>query len=226
MSGAHEGFEGGAAEGMTNGELRLVQRAGAQVAGPGRNADQELEAVFGRNLIERDARPRLIAEPSGRLLWSSPSADRLLRQPFPVFIRKGRLCFEEGQATQDGEAFLASLEQAGGRLLTVNAKDDCWALVSGWAQQIDDRRLLFLTFALSQPARDALASGVALHFGLTKAEATVLDHFARLRSPADIARELQVTINTVRSHLKRIHAKTSVTSSVRLLQLVRAFADS
>lgn len=211
---------------MTNSELRLVPRAGEPAAARGRNADQEMEAAFGRHLIERDARPRLIADASARLLWSSPSADRLLRQPFPVFIRKGRLCFEDGQAAQDGETFLASLEQAGGRLLTVNPKDDCWVLVSGWAQQIDDRRLLFLTFGLSQPARDTLASGLAAYFGLTKAEATVLDHFACLRSPADIARELQVTINTVRSHLKRIHAKTSVTSSVRLLQLVRAFADS
>jgi DNA-binding CsgD family transcriptional regulator len=211
---------------MSNHEATLVQRAGQPVAVRGRNADHEMEAAFGRNLIERDGRPRLVADPGARLLWSSPGADGLLRQPFPVFIRKGRLCFEDGQAARDGEAFLASLEPDGGRMLATNSKDDCWVLVSGWAAQLDNRRLLFLTFGLSQPVRDTLASGLAPHFGLTKAEATVLDHFARLRSPAEIARELQVTINTVRSHLKRIHAKMAVTSSVRLLQIVRAFGDS
>ncbi|MXP41119.1 hypothetical protein GRI75_05595 [Altererythrobacter soli] len=211
---------------MTSGEVRLVQRAGEPVAARGRNSDRELEAMFGRSLVERDARPRVIADAGARLLWSSPSADRLLRQPFPVHIRKGRLCFEDGQATQDGKAFLASLEPEGGRLLFTNPMEDCWVLMSGWAQQEDNRRLLFLTFALSQPARDTRPSGLASYFGLTKAEATVLDQFARLRSPAEIARELQITINTVRSHLKRIHAKMAVTSSVRLLQIVRAFGDS
>jgi DNA-binding CsgD family transcriptional regulator len=211
---------------MVNREMTLVQRAGQPVAARGRNADSEIKAVFGRSLIERDGRPRLIANASGRLLWSSPSADRLLCQPSPVFIKKGQLCFEDGQAAQDGEAFLATLEADGGQMLATNQKDDCWVLVSGWAQQLDSRRLLFLTFGLSQPVRDSQASGLASHFGLTKAEAIVLDHFARLRSPAEIARELQVTINTVRSHLKRIHAKMAVTSSVRLLQIVRAFGDS
>jgi DNA-binding CsgD family transcriptional regulator len=211
---------------MTNRELTLVQRAGEPVAARGRNPDHEMKGIFGRSVIERDVRPRLIADASARLLWSSPSADRLLRQPFPVFIRKGRLCFEDGQTAQDGEAFLATLEPDGGRMLAINPTDGCWVLVSGWSEQLDNRRLLFLTFGLSQPTRDTLASGLAAHFGLTKAEATVLDHFACLRSPAEIARELHVTVNTVRSHLKRIHAKMAVTSSVRLLQIVRAFGDS
>lgn len=216
----------GAFGGLNNQETTLVDRDEQSVAARWREAETELGTAFGRGLIERDIRPRLIIDASARLLWASSSADRLLRAPFPVYLRNRRLCFEDGQASQDGEAFLGSLDNEQRRLFVINREDDCWVLINGWAEKAEDQRLLFLSFSLSQPVIDSVSSGLAGNFGLTRAEAVVLDEFARLRSSTQIAQRLGITVNTVRSHLKRIHAKTSVNSNVRLLQIVRAFGDS
>ena len=40
------------------------------------------------------------------------------------------------------------------------------------------------------------------------------------------ADELGLTVHTVRSHLKTIHAKVGVRSNMQLLQIVRAYCDA
>lgn len=186
---------------------------------------QDLAALFGQSVIELDIRPRVITDSGAKVMWSSPSAVRMMRSPYPVYLRNRRLCFEDGPATQDGDAFLASLGSERRRLMLAS-REDCWVLVTGWARQVDGRRRLFLTFSLSEPTLDCVQSGLAQHFGLTRAEAAVLDQFARLRTPNEIADALNLKINTVRSHLKRLHAKLSVNANTRMLQIVRVFGDS
>jgi DNA-binding CsgD family transcriptional regulator len=51
----------------------------------------------------------------------------------------------------------------------------------------------------------------------------VLDLFARLNSPREIAERLQISLSTVRSHLKQIYSKAGVDSAVQLTQLVRGY---
>ena len=44
--------------------------------------------------------------------------------------------------------------------------------------------------------------------------------------PNQIAERLNISVSTVRSHLKQIHTKMSVNSSVHLLRITRAYTDS
>jgi DNA-binding CsgD family transcriptional regulator len=53
----------------------------------------------------------------------------------------------------------------------------------------------------------------------------VLKEFAELNSPKQIARDLGVSLSTVRSHLKQIHAKAAVTTSLQLLRLTHTFCS-
>jgi DNA-binding CsgD family transcriptional regulator len=57
-------------------------------------------------------------------------------------------------------------------------------------------------------------------FGLTAAEARVTALLTAGRSLADIARELQVSFETVRTHVARARAKTDTASQVDLVRLV------
>ena len=61
---------------------------------------------------------------------------------------------------------------------------------------------------------------------LTNAEARVLKEFAELNSPKQIAADLGVSLSTVRSHLKQIHAKAAVTTSLQLLRLAHTFCSN
>jgi DNA-binding CsgD family transcriptional regulator len=73
--------------------------------------------------------------------------------------------------------------------------------------------------------RDVVESGLAEELKLTSAEVRVLREFAELKAPKDIARRLGVSLSTVRSHLKAIHAKAFVTTSTQLLRLIYTFCS-
>jgi DNA-binding CsgD family transcriptional regulator len=57
-------------------------------------------------------------------------------------------------------------------------------------------------------------------FGLTPAEATVASALTTGLQPSKIARSLQLSIFTVRNHLKRLYSKTNTTNQHELLHLL------
>ena len=77
----------------------------------------------------------------------------------------------------------------------------------------------------SLPLQDIVECGLARELKLTQAEIRVLKEFAELNSPKQIARDLGVSLSTVRSHLKQIHAKASVTTSLQLLRLTHTYCS-
>ena len=89
-----------------------------------------------------------------------------------------------------------------------------------------------------KPAKTAMQSGLANtkawvldlrdtglidQFGLTRAEGDVAQHLAHLRAPTVIARELGLSVNTVRTHIRRIYAKLSINSQMQFERLVHTF---
>src|SRR4029079_7050565 len=85
------------------------------------------------------------------------------------------------------------------------------AVLRAWKPAHWDRAVCVLA-SPSLPLEDIVACGLASELRLTKAEIRVLQEFAELNSPKQIARDLGVSLSTVRSHLKQIHAKASVTT--------------
>lgn len=61
---------------------------------------------------------------------------------------------------------------------------------------------------------------VAREYGLTAREADVLEELFNGRTAPYIARNLSVSINTVRSHVKRVYAKLSVHSQQELIDFI------
>ena len=57
----------------------------------------------------------------------------------------------------------------------------------------------------------AAHGGVALVEPLTEREQEVLQRVAQLLSTAEIANELYISVNTVKTHLKSVHRKLAVT---------------
>lgn len=181
---------------------------------------------FARRARAADRSPRLLIDNHCNVLWQSADSARLLQPPLPLWLRGGKVHASGGSGGgRTWPSFIENLGEEGERLL-ITGKASAWVLVRGWAARFGDRRLVFLKCALSWPLRDVASSGLARDFGLTKSECAVLDAFARLARPNEIAEQLQVSLSTVRSHLKQIHTKMSVSSSVQLMRITRAYTDS
>jgi len=181
---------------------------------------------FKRRARAADSSPRLLIDGQGNILWQSPDAERLLQPPLPLWIKGGRVHATGGFGTKTWSSFLENVGEEGERLLLTGKPAGTWVLLRGWAERFGKHRLIFLKCAMSWPFRDVASSGLAKDFGLTRSECTVLDHFARLRKPTQIAERLNISVSTVRSHLKQIHTKMSVNSSVHLLRITRAYTDT
>jgi len=182
-------------------------------------------AGFVRRAIEEERAPRLLIDASGRILWASRDAERVLQAPLPLSLKAGRLLAAAGESARTFGAFLDNLGDRRGRLFLPGKSAGSWVLLRGWAERHDGERLIFLQCEPSSPLSGVGESGLADDFGLTRSECAVLDHFARLQKPTEIAEQLQITVATVRSHLKQIHTKMAVTTGVQLLRITRAYCD-
>lgn len=82
--------------------------------------------------------------------------------------------------------------------------------------------ILLGTFPVAPPD----AATLAAVFGLTPAEAAVAAGIAAGERPADCARRLGRSLNTVRTHLKSVFAKTGVRRQAELVQLTGGLAGA
>lgn len=71
---------------------------------------------------------------------------------------------------------------------------------------------------------DQRMSGLARRYGLTQAETRLLARLAQGTRPADIALQSEVSIHTVRAHLRSLFDKTGVRRQSELVRLVGAMA--
>jgi len=181
---------------------------------------------FLRQCFAEDRRPKLLIDSHCNVLWCSEDSERLLQAPLPLSIEDGKLCAAGNSASGAWPLFIENLGSKSRRLLLTGAQATHWILVRGWAERHGEHRLVFLSCELSTPLRGVTSSGLAADFGLTRSECAVLDEFATLTKPALIAQRLNVSLSTVRSHLKQIHTKLSVNSSIQLLRITRAYCDN
>ena len=180
---------------------------------------------FLNRMAHADHSPKVLVDGDCNILWQSPEATQLLRPPMPLMIKGNRLQSNLPGSSRRWTDFIDNLGENGDRLFLTADGASTWVLAQGWAEERDRERVIFLKFAMSWPFRDVVSSGLAADFGLTRSEAAVLDQFASLKKPAQIAEQLQISVSTVRSHLKQIHAKMGVNSGVQLLRITRAHCD-
>jgi DNA-binding CsgD family transcriptional regulator len=171
-----------------------------------------------------DARPRVVIDRERRLLWRSENAERLLTAPVPLRLTCGRLTAD---ATATAVALAEFIEGVGHDCDSILLRGESrkhWAMVLAWSPCGFPGEVCLL-LNLSVPHRSVAESGLARALRLTGAETRVLDQFARLNSPREIAEQMRISLSTVRSHLKQIHSKAGVETAVQLTQLVRGFCS-
>lgn len=186
--------------------------------------DDFFEAEFQRRLGEMDARPRVVIDRDRRVLWRSENAEKLLSPPVPLRLSDGRLTTDAVTTSNALADFIDAVGVDCSSMLLRGESRRHWAMVLAWSPQgRPDEVCLLLN--LSIPHRDVEQSGLARTLKLTATETRVLDRFARLSTPREIADQMHISLSTVRSHLKQIHSKAGVESAVQLTQLVRGYCS-
>lgn len=196
------------------------REVGSVIASPG---SEKHRPTLGLNVTER---PRVLIDTQCQILDKSAHLHDQLCPPLPLQCDQDRIKIVGQNNLKLFENFMEQLGAETRRLLLTNGDGVDWVLVSGRALKFGDERSFLLDCALSRPLRSVEAAGLADDFGLTRTECAVLDKFALLQRPRHISAQLGISVSTVRSHLKQIHTKLGVHSSVQLLQLTRAYCDS
>ena len=184
----------------------------------------ECRAEFAAAFEDHDPRLKLVVDYDRTVLWCCENTPQLLDGPMPLCIRKGKLLVDDDELRGEFVDFLHNAGPAISRKLIRGKAKRHWAMLRAWKPAHWDRAVCVLA-SPSLPLQDIVGSGLAGELKLTNAEARVLKEFAELNSPKQIARDLGVSLSTVRSHLKQIHAKASVTTSLQLLRLTHTFCS-
>lgn len=171
-----------------------------------------------------DHRPKLVVDYDQGVLWCCGDAERILRDPMPLCMQKGRLLVSNDDLRSEFTEFLHNLGANVERKLVRGKAQRHWVVLRAWKPDRWEGAVCILCTP-SVPLRDITESGLARELKLTLAEARVLNEFAELNSPKHIAEVLGVSLSTVRSHLKTIHAKASVSSSAQLLRLAHTYCS-
>ena len=115
-------------------------------------------------------------------------------------------------------------EASGGSLELAGARGNMRAVVAPLpvpAPTVSEPRPAAVLFVGAPEDSDAeRAQGLRELYGLTQAEARIAARLARGQRLSEIAGELEISINTVRGHLKQVFAKTGTHRQAELVRLV------
>ncbi len=220
-----------AAKRFSSGE-EIAAGGKADRVGPRENVFASTRAEPGRDMFMRighdwlvsGVRARVIVDRERRLLWANDAATAMLRAPQPVVLRNGVLAFEGVNDIAACHEWLGRAGPEPQRFFVCGADGGSWAVVVAQAHQWEGDDVFLAEFILSHPSLTASSSGMAAQFGLTPAECDVIDALVRLEGPAEIALRLGISINTVRTHIRRLFGKLSINSQVQLVRLAAAFS--
>jgi DNA-binding CsgD family transcriptional regulator len=185
---------------------RVLPALAAATARAERLADLDLKRQALEAILEAaGGPPRLVLVPSGQLLWASRAAERLLDPASQLPLRSIRSAARRLHEAAPGCAAPSPLPFVTGGV-EQRAHLSLLASPSG-------APLVLVEIEGGEPPARAGAA-LARRWGLTAAEAIVLAQLAEGLANAAIAARLHVSIETVRTHVRRILAKLGVRSRV------------
>lgn len=180
---------------------------------------------LGRTILERIDRGIVLLDVAGAVLDANTLGKAVLATGNGIAVRNGRFAFTDPAIDARFERLLHASGRGDGapRLLAASVKRPgsatCRVLVSPIMFEDGQSQVgAYLALIYAPSAQRAIAAEVLLEiYGLTRAQADVARRLYAGLSVEETATELQLSLNTVRTHLKQIFSKCDVQSQAELL---------
>lgn len=157
--------------------------------------------------ISQEREARIIVTANASLVWASAAAQTLLEVGIPFCREDGHITTARRSVAHYLAPFLASASQG----------PQCWLLDEGgvwviWAQQIESESDTCIGVTIRGGSQPIEFAALAEAGHLTPAEARVIAQMLKGADAAQIALELQISVETLRTHVKHAYRKLGVSS--------------
>jgi DNA-binding CsgD family transcriptional regulator len=197
------------------------------------DAAQPEHSVFADHVIVQwiyiETRARLLVDEKLTIYWNSAAAHELLDargDKIPLLHRGSRLFTTESRSQRELAAFVS---RANGKpstfCLYVDQPED-YILIAAMRLCAPWQHLIGLTLHLASETIEARVEDLKQAFGLTPAEARVANSLLGGKTAEETSEELGVSLETVRTHIKRAYAKLGVSSREGFFHMLTPFVAS
>jgi DNA-binding CsgD family transcriptional regulator len=183
---------------------------------------------LGRIILDRLDRGVVLLDAQGRIVDANTHALQVIRSCSGLRVRAGRLSFTDPELEAQLQRGLAGNRTGhrGGRAVLATrvrcrGSEPYRVVIRPVPPDADERKVAFFVLLYAPNGLHGISLEVLRQvYGLTPAQAVVARSLFAGRSVEETARSLELSLNTVRSHLKQIFTKCEVNSQAELLQLL------
>lgn len=170
-----------------------------------------------------DFRPRLIVLPDLQVLWHNEPAEEQLGEATGVTLRDGALHFASATTQRDFTDFLERLGSGLDTLSIRYADRSAHLLFRGWRIDTAGRGAACLEFTRDTQEFVARYYDIDRVFALTPAEHRVVIGLLDGRTAGQLAAAQTISVDTVRTHVRRVYSKIGVRSREELFSRLRPY---
>jgi DNA-binding CsgD family transcriptional regulator len=182
--------------------------------GSGRPREGAVRALT--SWIDEDPRPRILASLAGEVLWTNAAARALRAAGFP-FSAPEHLGTDGSEWLDPALAARVGRGLEGLQCLMANHE---WIV---WAYRLQAAQSPCVGLTLRRRPETPVFDVLAQCHHLTRAEARIVTMMLAGAETADIARELDISVETLRTHVKHAYRKLGVSSRGGLFASAIAF---
>jgi DNA-binding CsgD family transcriptional regulator len=184
--------------------------------------------TLGRTILDRLDRGVVLLDAQGHIVDANSHALHVIRNCNGIRVRAGRLAFTDpvlDEQMQQAIAGYGSAQRGGRAVLATRVRckgsDPYRIVVRPVPPDADERKVAFFALLYAPNGLHGISVDVLRQvYGLTPAQSAVACSLFAGRSVEETAHELELSLNTVRTHLKQIFTKCEVNSQAELLHLL------
>lgn len=170
--------------------------------------------------LSADFRGRIIIDPLWRIRWSNEAGQRALHAS-KVLHEEGRQLIVDGASTASFSTFLTDLRSSdGNRTLTIKDGEGQFIIVGHHDADSDMFCLEVSSSHIEEPPLFADFRGV---YGLTESESQAALALFRGQTVVEIAKDRNVSVDTVRTQVRKLYAKIGAQSREKLFKMLMPF---